>query len=122
MRLLASGFSTAETSVVSRSAGDQGSGTGQGRSLKVRKVVVMAGGSTVGANTSGVATFQWGASSVAVEGTLKFPTPIGGDVSSKQLAAAQQWEVDGLALDCDWLEFKTNETNAGGVAVFALGD
>ena len=120
MKLLGSGFTTAETTFAGTTSGS--SLYGASRSLVVRKVVVMSGGSTVAANSSGLVNVVFGMSGGAPESTLTFPTPKFADASSGGSAAPAQWEVDGLAIKCGWFEARTNEANNGGVSVFVLGD
>ena len=121
MRLLATGFTTAETTLAGITSGSAHQ-YGAGRNFVVRKVIVMSGGSSVAANSSGLANVVFGMSSDAPESTLTFPTPRSGDASSATAAAAEQWEVEGLAIRCGWFEARTNEANNGGVSVFILGD
>ena len=119
MKLLASGFVQTETTFASRQAS---TGYGGSKSLVVRKVVVMSGGSTVASNSSGLVNVVFGMSSDAPESTLTFPTPKFGDASSAPTAAPAQWEIDGLSIKCGWFEARANEANAGGISVFVLGD
>ena len=119
MKLLASGFVQTETTLAARQASTS---YGASRSMVVRKVVVMSGGSTVAPNSSGLVNVVFGMSSGALESTLTFPTPRFGDASSVTAAAPAQWDLDGLSIQCGFVEARTNEANAGGVAVFILGD
>src|SRR3990167_3203831 len=100
MKLLASGFSTAETTFASRQAS---TGYGAGKSMTVRRVVAMCGGTTVAANSSGGMNVVFGMSSAFPESTLTFPTPKSGDATSAVSAAAAQWGLDGLVLRCGWI-------------------
>ena len=119
MKLLASGFSTAETTFASRQAS---TGYGAGKSMTVRRVVAMCGGTTVAANSSGGVNVVFGMSSDAPESTLTFPTPKSADATSGGSAAAAQWELEGLSIQCGWLEARTNEAAHGGWSVFVFGD
>ena len=90
--------------------------------MVVRRVVAMCGGTSVAANSSGGMNVVFGMSSDAPESTLTFPTPKSGDATSAVSAAAVQWELEGLSIQCGWLEARTNEAAHGGWSVFVFGD
>jgi hypothetical protein len=119
MKLLASGFVQTETTMCGATI--PGS-SGAQYHFKVEKIIVAIGGSTVAANSSGSCKFVYGHSSDAVLSTMHFPTPIGGDVSSKQLAAPLVIELDNLGINCKWFEVVTNEANTGGIAAWIIGE
>src|SRR3990167_6603727 len=120
MRLLGRGFTTAETTIAGTTSGS--SQYGDGKSMVVRKVVAMCGGTTVAANSSGGMNVAFGMSSAFPESTLTFPTPKSADATSGGSAAAAQWELEGLSIQCGWLEARTNEAAHGGWSVFIFGD
>ena len=120
MRLLGRGFTTAETTIAGTTSGS--SQYGDGKSMVVRKVIAMCGGTTVAANSSGGMNVVFGMSSAFPESTLTFPTPKSGDASSAVSAAPAQWELDGLAIRCGWFDARTNEAAGGGWSIFIFGD
>ncbi len=119
MKLLNSGFTTAETTFVGTTGGSGGASTAGGSmpvgpgSFHVQKIVFTAG-SSVAANTSGGIMFRYGQSSDAIESTIVL---VGGP-SSEGIYA----EFDDLDIRCQWFEAATNEAGAMGYTVFVYGD
>ena len=94
---------------------------GGNRQFEIDKIVVVCGGSTVAANSSGGIKFVYGESSGNPLSTLVFPTPKNGDASSAASAAPFSVELSGLQIQANWFEFATNEAAAGGWSIFAWG-
>lgn len=128
MRLLASGFTTAEaSSFVSLSAGERagiGVATGNPKGIKVSKIVAFTGGSTLGANSSGGLTFRYGASSGAVVSTLVIlPFPQGSlPISSAVSVSPFQVTLEDLNIECGWFEVASHEAATGGWGCMVFGD
>jgi hypothetical protein len=116
MRLLASGFTTAETTIAGTTAGGGevfGAAAQIGKSMTIRKVTAF-GASSVAENTSGGMKLVTGNSSDSPVSTFVIlPGPTSGGISVT---------LDGLSIECSWFDVFTNEAGAGGYGVYVFGD
>ena len=113
-RLIASGFTTAETTFGGAAQPLQSSlGSGSAGGLHVKKIVAF-GASSVAENTSGGINFVYGNSSGSPESTL---TIMGGPTSNATVVT-----LDGLDIRCRFFDFRTNEAGAGGYGIFVFGE
>jgi len=128
MRLLGSGYVVTETTFAGTTAGAGGASTGSGtyapgKGFKIQKVVAFCGGSTVAANSSGGIQLTVGQSSGATESTyVVLPFPKYADASSAASAAPMSVELEGLNIQCNWFEARTNEAASGGWGIFVMGE
>ena len=127
MRLLANGFTTAVSTLAGSTAGAGGASTagtgtyGAGHGLRVQKVSVMSGGTSVAPDgTDGLVGFRYGDSSNAILSTITVcPQPL---VVGGAPVGVFQVELDGLDIRCNWFEAITRTTCAGGVGVYIFGE
>ena len=113
MRLLASGFSTAETSFAGSPAAGSTAMEGKQVSFTVDRIVAF-GASSVLENTSGGIKFNYGDSSADIFSTLVvLPGPT---------SAGAYVELSGLNIKTRYFEFFSNEAGAGGYGIFVFGD
>lgn len=126
MRLLAHGFSTAETTLVTSTAiagtvSAAGSAGGKG-TFKITKVTIFCGGTTVAPNTSGGIKLNYGDSSASMASTIVFPTPVGGAISSAVPVSVASWEVSDLNIHTNCFKVANNEAATGGWTAFVFGE
>ena len=129
MKLLADGWSTAETTLVGTTAGFGGGGSsgtgvyGVGHGLRVKKIVAFTGGSTVAPNTSGGLHFRYGDSSDVVQDTLVIlPMMGGGALTSAATVPPFTITLEDLDIRCNWFEALSQEAAAGGWGIFVFGE
>ena len=128
-RLLISGFTTAEATIVTSTAiiggagGPDSSGV-QRRVTAIEKLVVVCGGTTKTANSSGGLKFSYGDSSDVLMSTLVFPTPFAGNYTSAQTppmgTGPMVVTLDELGIRCRAFKAMTNETAHGGWSIFVF--
>ena len=128
MKLLANGWSTAETTLAGTTAGAGGASSaggtyGTGKQLRVQKIVAFTGGSTVAPNTSGGLHFRYGDSSDNIRSTFVV-LPMGGGGALTSAAAVPQFSItlDDLNIQCNWFEAASQEGAAGGWGIFVMGE
>jgi len=128
MKLLGSGFSTAESTFGGTTAAAGGASTlggtqPVGKGFKIKKIVAWCGGTTVAANTSGGIQFAYGDSSGAPVSTLVvLPTPKINDASSNASAMPMVVELEGFDIQCNWFEARSNEAASGGWGIYVFGN
>ena len=121
MKLLGSGFTTAETTFAGTTAGGSSGAAGEG--FRIQRVTAFCGGTTVAANSSGGIKLVVGRSSVNPQSTyVVLPTPKSGDATSGVSAAALSVTLDDLDIRANWFEFQSNEAANGGWGAFAFGE
>ena len=113
MRLIASGFTTAETSFAGSPAAGSTAMEGKQVSFTVDRIVVF-GASSVAENSSGGVKFNYGASSADIFSTL---VVLGGPTSGGLYT-----ELSGLNIQTRYFEAFTNEAGAGGYGIFIFGN
>ena len=122
MYLIASGFSSAETTMAGFTAGAS-SFRGQSNGIRIQRVTAFCGGTTVAANTSGGSTLRVGGSSDDVHSTfVVLPYPKQGDASSLASAVPFSLTLDNLDIRADWFEAATHEAAAGGWGIYIFGE
>ena len=121
MKLLGSGFTTAESSFGGTTAGGSSGAAGEG--FRIQRVTAFCGGTTVAANSSGGIKLVGGRSSVNSQSTyVVLPTPKSGDASSGVSAAPLSVTLDDLDIRCNHFEAFSNESAAGGWGIFVFGE
>ena len=127
-RLLISGFTTAESTFVTSTAilGIHGSAGGTvGKAVvAIEKLVVVCGGTTKTANSSGGLKLMYGESSGVLASTLVIPTPFAGNYTSAQTppmgTAPLVITLDELGIRCKAFKVAINEDSHGGWSAFVF--
>lgn len=126
MRLLGSGFSTAATSFAGTTGGSAGtfdSAAPQGKGMRIQRVVAACGGTTAAPQSVAGMSLTYGISSEATIASLPIlVAPSMGAMSSVSPQAAFTQTIDGLNIECNWFEVKTDIAAQGGWSVFVMGD